>query len=428
MNSPNWGPHMGFIRLALTDPDERSISQDDLANQIRAILNRHYPGVDFLQWPGGLVASVFSNGFNAPLAVEVRGDNLELLGERARAVAEVARTVPGIRDINQTLQLDYPEVHIDTDREEAGQVGVTARAAAQTTLEATLGNINTPSVWVDSSNGVSYYVITQYDPTKLADPQELATAPVRVGDRAAAITLGSYAKVRRSVGPIAVERNQLARAAHVLMQVEGRDLGSTAADLEEALKKDPRTRGLKVEFVGQVDLMRTTFSGLGLAIGLAVMVVFMIMASQFKSLRLPLIMLFTIPCTLIGIVLALLAGGLGFSVTALMGVLMVVGIAVSNGILLVDHARIRLDEGVDKLEAIVDAARTRFVPIAMTTLATVIGLVPTALGFDRAAEANRPLALAVVGGLTSSTILSLYLVPVIFVMLAKRAPGIAPKD
>jgi multidrug efflux pump subunit AcrB len=426
MNSPNWGPHMGFIRLALTDPEQRSISQDDLAYRIRAILNKHYPGVETLQWPGGLVASVFSNGYLAPLAVEVRGDNLELLGDRARAVAEVARTVPGIRDLYPTLQLDYPEVHIDTDREEAGQVGVTARAAAQTTLEATLGNINTPSIWVDSSNGVSYYVVTQYDPSRLADPQQLASAPVKVGPRAAAITLGSYGTVRRSTGPIAVERNQLARAAHVLMQVEGRDLGSTAADLEEALAKDPRTAGLHVEFVGQVQLMRTTFSGLGLAIGLAVMVVFMIMASQFKSLRLPFIMLFTIPCTLIGIVLALLAGGLGFSVTALMGVLMVVGIAVSNGILLVDHARIRLDDGLSKVEAIIDAARTRFVPIAMTTLATVIGLVPTAIGLDRGAEANRPLALAVVGGLTSSTLLSLYLVPVIFVMLAR--PGISQKD
>ena len=122
--------------------------------------------------------------------------------------------------------------------------------------------------------------------------------------------------------------------------------------------------------------MRTTFSGLGLAIGLAVMVVFMIMASQFKSLRLPFIMLFTIPVSLLGIVLALIAGGQGFSITALMGVLMVVGIAVSNGILLVDDANRRFDEGADKVEAVVAAARSRFVPIVMTSLATVIGLIP----------------------------------------------------
>ena len=425
MHSPNWGPHMGFIRIQLSEPEDRKQSQEQISDQIRHILDKDYPGVDFLQWPGGLVASVFSNGYLAPLAVEVRADNLVKLQAEEHAVAEVARTVPGIRDVWPTLELDYPEVHIDTDREEAGQVGVTARDAAQTALEATFGNINKPSIWVDASNGVSYYVVTYYDTTKLTDPKRLATAPIRIGPNSAAITLGSYGKIHRDTGPIAVERNHHARAAHVLMQVEGRDLGRTAADLEAALERDPRTAGLKVDFVGQVELMRTTFSGLGLAIGLAVMVVFMIMAAQFKSLRLPFIMLFAIPCTLIGIVLALLAGDLGFSVPALMGVLMVVGIAVSNGILLVDHARIRLDEGLTRVEAVIDAARTRFVPIAMTTLATVIGLLPTAFGLDRSAEANRPLALAVVGGLTSSTVLSLYLVPVIFLLVAKRS---APLD
>jgi multidrug efflux pump subunit AcrB len=244
---------------------------------------------------------------------------------------------------------------------------------------------------------------------------------VRVDNRAAAVTLGAYGQISRSTGPIAIERSQLQRAAHVLMQVEGRDIGSTAAELEEKLAQDPRTEKFNVHFVGQVDLMRTTFSGLGMAIGLAVMVVFMIMAAQFKSLKMPFIMLFTIPCTLIGIVLALLAGGQGFSVTALMGILMVVGIAVSNGILLVDHARVRLGEGMAPMDAILDAARTRFVPIMMTSLATIIGLVPTAFALDRGAEANQPLALAVVGGLTSSTLLSLYLVPVIFLALVRRA-------
>ena len=420
MTSPNWGPHMGFIQLQLSDPEKRALSQREIADRIRAILTREYPGVELLQYPGGLVASVFAQGYIAPLVVEVRGENLEQLAAKARAVAEVARTVPGVRDVWPTLELDYPEIRVDTDREEAGHVDVSARSAAQTTLEATLGNINTPGVWVDANNGQSYYVVTYYDNARVSDASGLAGLPVRVDERSAAVTLGAYADIHRAVGPIAIERNHLARAAHVLMQTEGRDLGGAANELEQRLASDPRTAGTKVEMVGQVELMRTTFGGLGLGIGLAVMVVFMIMASQFKSLRLPLIMLFTIPCTLVGIVLALMAAGQGFSVTALMGVLMVVGIAVSNGILLIDHARNRYEEGVGKVAAILDAARTRFVPIAMTSLATVIGLVPTALGLDRGADANRPLALVVVGGLTSSTLLSLFLVPVIFMALAKR--------
>ena len=422
MTSPNQGPHMGFIRLALVDPQHRKQSQRQIADRIREILVHDYPGVELLQWPGGLVASVFANGYIAPVVVEVRGDNLAELDAQAKAVAEVAATVPGVRDIYPSLEMDYPEIRVDLDRVKGGLVGVTARGAAQATLEATLGNINTPSVWIDPNNGQSYYVVSSYDGAAVPDVAALAELPVLVGDNGKVVRLGAYGTVRRSVGPIAVERNRLVRAAHVYMQTEGRDIGSVAADLERALHSDPRTAHLDFGFVGQVELMRNTFSGLGLALGLAVMVVFMIMASQFKSVRLPFVMLFTIPVSLVGIVLALMAAGQGFSITALMGILMVIGIAVSNGILLVDDANRRYnEENVDKLTAIIAAARSRFVPIAMTSLATVIGLVPTALGLERGSEANQPLALAVVGGLTSSTILSLFLVPVMFLFFARRS-------
>jgi multidrug efflux pump subunit AcrB len=422
MTSPNAGPHMGFIRVALPEAEHRKFSQREVADKMREILNRDYPGVEFLQWPGGLVASVFSNGFLAPLVVELGSDSLEELDAQSKAVAEVARSVPGIRDIYPSVQFDYPEVRVETDRTQAAFVGVSARGAAQTTLEATLGNINTPSVWIDGANGQSYYVVTSYDGHVVDDPNALGRIPVRIGDNGGAVTLGAYSHIRRSLGPIAVERNHLQRVAHVMMQTEGRDIGSAARELEERLHADPRTRDIDFSFVGQVDLMRTTFSGLGLAVGLAIMVVFMIMASQFKSLRLPFIMLFTIPVSLLGIVLALVAGGQGFSITALMGVLMVVGIAVSNGILLIDEANRRYSEGAGKVEAVIAAARTRFIPIAMTSLATVIGLIPTALGLEAGTESNQPLALAVVGGLTSSTILSLFLVPVMFLLIAKRSP------
>ena len=419
MNSPNAGPHMGFIRIELAEVEHRGPSQREIADKARQILQDRFPGVGFLQWPGGLVASVFSNGYLAPIVVEVRGDSLEELYEQSQAVAEVARDVPGIADIYPRLQIDYPEVRIDTERSKAGLVGVNLRSAAQATLEATLGNINSPSVWIDGSNGQSYYVVTSLDGRVIRDPNALTTVPLRISDSGRAVTLGSYGHVRRSLGPISIERNRLERVATVFMQTERRDVGSTAAELESKLKRDPRTSSVRFRFVGQVDLMRTTFAGLGVAIALAVMVVFMIMASQFKSLRLPLIMLFTIPVSLVGIVLALLSAGQGFSITALMGMLMVVGIAVSNGILLVDAASGFLRDGMPILDAVVTAARVRFVPIAMTSLATITGLLPTALGLEKAAASNQPLALAVVGGLTSSTLLSLFLVPVLFTLLAQ---------
>jgi CzcA family heavy metal efflux pump len=420
MTSPNWGPYMGFIRLALPDPAERTLSQTQIANKSREILARDFPGVEFLQAPGGVVASVFNNGYEVPLVVELRGNKLPVLDQQARAVVDVMRTVPGVRDARSTLDIHYPEIHVDLDRESAGMVGVSARTIGEATLASTVGNINRPSVWIDPNNGQSYYVVTSYEPKTVADPNALSELPVHVAQNGKPVTLGAYSTIRRATGPVAIERNQLRRAAHVMAAVEGRDLGSVARDIEAALERDPRTAHVKVDFVGQVELMRTTFAGLGLALGLAVMVVFMIMASQFRSLRLPFIMLFTIPVTLVGIVTALLAAGQGFSITALMGILMVIGIAVSNGILMVDDAARRLEEGATPVDSILEAARSRFVPILMTSLATIIGLIPTAMALEHGSEANQPLALAVVGGLTSSTVLSLFLVPTIYLLLARR--------
>ena len=287
-------------------------------------------------------------------------------------------------------------------------------------------------MWIDATNGQSYYVVTSMDPASVTDPNALAAVPVRIGDDGDAVTLGAYANVRRSLGPIA-DRAQPAPARGARADADrGPRHRQRRRELEQRLKPDPRTRDLKVDFVGQVELMRTTFSGLGVAIGsgghggvhdhgVAVQVAASAVRHAVHD-----------PLTLVGIVLALMAAGQGFSITALMGMLMVVGIAVSNGILLVDDANGGCNEGdADKLEAVIAAARTRFVPIAMTSLATIIGLMPTALGLEAGTEANRPLALAVVGGLTSSTVLSLFLVPVMFLFFAKKKapaeePGPAP--
>ena len=164
MTSPNWGPYMGFIRLALTDRDRRPLAQRELADRSRAILARDFPGVEFLQAPGGLVASVFNNGYLVPLVAEVRGDKLESIDEQARAVAEVMRTVAGVRDVRSSLDMNYPEVRVDVDRETAGMVGVSARAIGQSTLEATLGkqHVHTISARARAWNHVN--PSTSYDP------------------------------------------------------------------------------------------------------------------------------------------------------------------------------------------------------------------------------------------------------------------------
>ncbi len=205
----------GTLQLAFSGPGApRALSQAQLAARIREILTREFPGVEVLQYPGGLVASVFASGYTAPLVVEVHNDNLAELNEEAQAVADVARTVAGVRDVKVSLQNDYPEVHVDTDRELAGFVGTTAKEAAETTLEATLGNINTPGVWIDANNGQSYYVVTYYDASHVSDTQALGALPVRVGVGGQPVLLRAYGNVSAgALGAVSVERNRLARVA-----------------------------------------------------------------------------------------------------------------------------------------------------------------------------------------------------------------------
>ena len=425
MTSPNDGPHMGFIRVALVDPEHRKHTQRQIADQMRALLISHYPGVEFLQWPGGLVASVFSNGYVAPIAIEVQNDNLTALEDQAHAVAEVARTIAGVRDIRVQLQTTYPELHVDTRRSQAGFVDVTARQAAQVTLDATLGNINTPSVWIDPQNGQAYYVVTYYDEKDVPDTGALAQLPVRVTNDAKAIALSAYADIRRAAGPIAIERDHMKRVTEVYMQTEGRDVGSVANELDEKLAADPRTQpyqmALRRRDGSDADDLRRPrrrrrSGGDGRLHGDddPVQVAAVAVRHAVRHSRLP-------------------GGDHAGAVGRRPGVL-------GDGAHGRPHGH--RDRGVErhpsgrrsqresqrggtKEDAIVAAARTRFTPIVMTSLATVIGLDPTALGLEAGTEANQALALAVVGGLTSSTFLSLFLVPSIFTLLARP---IAPAE
>ena len=426
--SPNVAPNTGFLRLAFSDPEERKLSQGEIAAKRARDPHARVPGRR-----GRCSTRAASSPASSPTGTRRRSSSRcttttsTSSTQQAKAVADVARTVPGIRDVRESLQIDYPEIHVDTDREKAGLVGVEpARRRADDARRDARQHQHARRVDRRAQRPVVLRRHRSTTASQVTDTQALgelaACASATPGKPVAPRRLRQHAPRASAPSPSSATTSQ--RVAHVLMQTEGRDLGvARQRRSRRRLKSDPRTRDIDFRFVGQVELMRTTFSGLGLALGLAVMVVFMIMASQFKSLRLPFVMLFTIPVSLVGIVLALMAAGQGFSITALMGILMVIGIAVSNGILLVDDANRRFnDEGVDAVDAIVAAARSRFVPIAMTSLATVIGLIPTALGLERGSEANQPLALAVVGGLTSSTLLSLFLVPVMFLFFAKRTP------
>jgi multidrug efflux pump subunit AcrB len=236
------------------------------------------------------------------------------------------------------------------------------------------------------------------------------------------VLLGNVAEIRQGVGPVMIERKYQQRIVKVSANPAGRDLGSLSQELEERLQGLALPPGFTVQLGGQTQQQREAFGSLRFTALLALILVYMVMASQFRSLLDPFIIMFSVPLGLIGVVWALFLTHTTLSVTSFMGIIMMVGIVVSNGVLLVEYINELRRRGQDLHAAVVLASRTRLRPILMTTLTTLVGLFPMALGLDVGSEANAPLARAVIGGLAVSTVLTLVLIPTLYAMIEERFP------
>jgi len=243
------------------------------------------------------------------------------------------------------------------------------------------------------------------------------------------VALRTVARVERSSGPVLINRKYLQRIVDVTANVApGLDLGTATAAVEKALDGLRPPDGFSVRLGGQSQAQKEAFEGLGFAGALAVVLVYMVLASQFKSLLDPLVIMMSVPLGVSGVFLMLFFTKTTLSVNSFMGIIMMVGIVVSNGVLLIDFANVLRGRGMPAEEATVEAGRTRLRPILMTTLATVVGLVPMALGIGEGSEANLPLARAVIGGLTVSTVFTLFLVPAVYVSLTGNVQRGLPED
>jgi multidrug efflux pump subunit AcrB len=236
------------------------------------------------------------------------------------------------------------------------------------------------------------------------------------------VSLGSVAEVRQGVGPVMIERKYQQRLIKVTAQPTGRDLGAIALDLEDKLKALSLPPGFSFQLAGQIQQQREAFSSLKFTSLLAIILVYMVMASQFRSLLDPFIIMFSVPLGMIGVIWSLFLTRTTLNVTSFMGIIMMVGIVVSNGVLLVEYMNELRRHGLGVREAVIQGGRTRLRPILMTSLTTLVGLVPMALGIGTGSEANAPLARAVIGGLAVSTVLTLVLIPTLYLMLEDRFP------
>jgi CzcA family heavy metal efflux pump len=418
--SQNTGPHAASVQVNLVQPGKRKKTDVQLMEMVRKkTYDGRFAGVAIFFQAGGIVKRILNFGSPAPIDVEVSGYDLKNARELSQKVAVAMRSVDGLTDVQISREENYPELDVVVDREKAAKLGFSQAEIANTILTSMSGDQNTPSIYTDPTTGNEYFIIVRLDDRWRSHVRDLDEIflPSRGG---APVALSTIARIERSSGPVQIDRKHQERVVHVFANVLGRDLGGVTADIRRKLAEIPLPPGFHFNLAGQSQTQEEAFRSLLFAAVLALMLVYMVMASQFRSLVDPLIIMVSVPMGLIGVFAALLVTHTSLSVNSFMGIIMMVGIVVSNGVLLIDYTRVMREHGVPLEEAVVRAGRTRLRPILMTTLATVLGLMPMALGIGVGSETNLPLARAVIGGLIVSTALTLLLVPSLYVAMETR--------
>ncbi|MCL4467681.1 MAG: efflux RND transporter permease subunit [Deltaproteobacteria bacterium] len=418
--SQNTGPDTAQIQVNLVTPDKRKRNDIELMNVVRKRIQGAIPGVQTYFISGGIVSRIMNFGSAAPIDVELYGYDLGTAAKEAEVVAALMRKTPGVTDVMISRRENYPELDINVDREKAALAGVNQRTVANTVLTSMSSSLNIfPSIFTDPISGNEYYVVVQMDKRFTNNMQNLDNLPLPTYN-GKTIFLKDIASINKGVGPVLIERKYQQRVIHITANATGRPLGDVANDLSNEFAKLKLPPGFYIDMSGEVAQQKGAFLSMFFALMLAIMLIYMIMASQFKSLLDPFIIMFSVPMGLIGVIWMLFLTNTTLSIESFMGVIMMIGIVVSNGILLVDYTNRLRGEGIELHEAVIRAGRTRLRPILMTSLATILGLIPMAIGFGTGSETNMPLARAVIGGLLVSTFLTLLLIPTLYTVFEEK--------
>jgi len=418
----NTGPHSGQVQVYLASADARKRSDREIVNALRPKFAGQFPGTVYRFVTGGIVSRVINFGSETAIEAEILGYDLATGEALAREIARVMQSTEGIADVNVSRDANYPQFEVKVDREKAASAGLSQREVAQAALFSLNSNASVnPSVYTDPRTGNQYNIVVQLGEGYRQTPDDLGRLFVTAaGDRP--VLLSTIAEITKSSGPVEVERKYQQRIVRVSANAVGRDLGSVSAELESKFRQLPLPAGFSIRLGGQTEQQREAFSALYFTSLLALILVYMVLASQFRSLKDPFTIMFSVPMGLIGVFWALYLTNTTLSTTSFMGIIMMVGIVVSNGVLLVEYINERRRHGEPMHLAVPRAGRIRLRPILMTTLTTVAGLLPMALAFGVGTEANQPLAIAVIGGLLVSTFFTLILIPTLYVMFEERFP------
>jgi CzcA family heavy metal efflux pump len=413
--SRNSGSHAANIRVSLTPAGQRKRSVAEIVKAIRPKLMA-LPGAAIFITPGGFLRFLLNFGSSAPLDVEIRGFDLDTGSALAKKVAAIVRTVPGATDVQVSREDNLPELRVQIDRERAGILGISVAQIANTINTMIDGSV--ASLYTDPSNGNQYNILVRLSENYRSRIEDLQNV-VLTTPSGQQVLLGNLASITKAASPVQIDRKYQQRLVEVTGNVTGRDLGSVSNDIQKQLDTLTVPPGFEIKQTGNVEQQQQTFKVLTLALALAVLLVYVVMASQFQSLLDPFIIMFTVPLGVVGVLWMLFLTSTTLSVTSFQGVIIMIGVVVSNGVLLVDYTnRLRL-RGMTLHDAVVAGGKTRLKPIIMTTLATVLGLIPMALGLG-GESTQAPLAIAVIGGLSVSTILTLFFIPILYTVFEER--------
>ena len=418
--TPNSASHTAFVQVSLKEGHK--VGSYEYMRRVREQIRQQLPQLSTYFQSGGLVDAVINLGMPAPIDIQISGNNLNKIYGVATKIAEPVRALNSVSDVLIPQDIDYPALELDVDREKAGLLGLSQKEIVDNVITALTSNgMIAPNYWIDPKSGNPYMLAVQYPEDQIKSLTDLKQIPLRGVKSTQPTFLDSVVKLKTIPSPTEVDHYQLFRVIDVYVSPKTQDLGGVATQIDRIIKQSNLPEGVRVNLRGSVQGMRSSFKSFGIGLILAVVLVYLVLVAQFASWEDPFIILLAIPPGLAGVLLFLLVTRTTLNVMSLMGVVMMVGIVVSNSILIVEFARHLHHEGKPVKEAVSLASRMRLRPILMTSFATLLGMIPMAIGAEPGSEQYAPLARAIIGGLLVSVIVTVYLVPSAYLLVHRKS-------
>jgi multidrug efflux pump subunit AcrB len=415
----NSAMHTAFVQVSLKDGHQTG--SYEYMEQVKRKLADEMPELTTYFQSGGLVDAVLNLGLPAPIDVQVAGSNMRQSYATAVGLARKIRALDGVADAFIPQDIDYPALKLDIDRTRAGELGLDQQEVVGNVITALTSNqMIAPSFWIDPKTGNDYLLTAQYAEGQVKSLADLKAIPLRGASSSSPTRLDMISALSRIQSPTEVDHYQLRKVIDIYVRPLGEDLASIANRIDRIIAETRPAAGLDIALRGMVQGMRSSFQSFALGLVLAVVLLYLILVAQFRSFLDPFLILLAVPPGLAGVLVTLWLTGTTLNVMSLMGVVMLTGIAVSNSILIVEFTRQLRERGMDVREAVAQACRVRLRPVLMTSLATIIGLLPMALKLGEGSEAYAPLARALLGGLALSVLLTVFLVPAAYFLVYHR--------